>query len=380
MSCRIALGGLLLVLTSGCFQTDKFSYDGKRELLSHYTGRCASCVETKCSPELNACANDLACVEFTHCMEENRYPTAAMDCAEGESEAPGAEQARALATCQEACGDACSLGNEWTCVGAYRPQVTVDSVLLSQRFFDPRTSKAWAGVEVRLCEEVEDAMRYRADSPDDPSVRCGAHPVLVTDERGRYEVELPIQPHRPGVVGWRGVRRVSSPPNSKERILTQVLLRNVPIWAHITEQTGLLSEAVASKYSEKVRDFVTKLAGPSAVLPKLLVTQVFDCQGYPATEARVRLRNAPHVLTLYPEPSAATVDFVYEPDPSRLTAGLAILIGLEPEKEYVLEAYVGDRVVAHSEPLRIPKQSPNAHEPESVLVVSLHPDYDRAGL
>lgn len=359
------------VLFAGCLEPERFSYDGFEEAVHVLAGglpSCDECVRVKCSREIGACARTAGCVGLTRCIYDSAYPTAAMDCSGGEAASRGGAEAGELFACFEACGEECALGNEWQCVRNYQAEVVHREVRLGQWLFDQQTGKPLAGVRVEFCGDVRDALHpSSSESLSDagaPETSCDTLVPVTANASGYYEITLPVEPFRPGYVGWRGVRRVSGETEDGIPILTQALIRNVPIWADTIERTGLLTRGAAESYLEQLR-----------LLPGVAVAavQLFDCRGYPAVSARLRSRDS-SIVVMYPQVATAG-SFLLQSDPSRLTAGLALVLSVgQAEQEYALEAHVGETVVATIEGIDFAVIPTEGWESTVFPVLSLHPN------
>jgi hypothetical protein len=195
------------------------------QVFPDWSGACASCIQNDCTAQLARCASEPACVDYAVCRWSESEPSPASELRCGVELSQSVEDPdsaiRALQSCwQTSCVDACRLGTQWSCAGAYTlPAPDGDVARVTQVLQQLNSDDPVPGVSVRFCDALT------------PAEGC-AEAVKAegtSDEDGLARVELPVATDdRPGWSGYRhvvgeeyGVRLQSNLTVTADRFMLQ---------------------------------------------------------------------------------------------------------------------------------------------------------------
>lgn len=200
--------GLTLLALTGCLlpELERDPEAHIRQALPNWTAACDSCLQERCSEEIQRCAADSSCPAFTTCRwgaEGGPNPASALDCEQqyGVSDEQPGSAVRALSNCwQGSCAAACELGTRWECTSGYaQPAPEADVVTVRQVLQQLQSEQPVSGASVRFCDSLV------------PSSGCDTNfdGEGITDSGGIAAVDVRIATDdRPG---WSGYRRVTLP-------------------------------------------------------------------------------------------------------------------------------------------------------------------------
>jgi hypothetical protein len=291
------------------------------------------------------------------------------------------DSAVGLNECFSGCTE-CWNGRDFACVDDYEwpgnPSSATVRVAQTLRLLDIERKPAvpLAGATVSFCSGTN---------------QCSLAPPQVTDESGRYEVDLPILTGAPsGLSGFLGYRRVE-----KAELELQWLRTNMPILSSRSETTGLLDRGFSqalhglSAIMAQCEQHVQATGEQSEELPEaglparqrdgIVVFQIFDCRGVGAGGVTVHVANAEGHRVEYLRPTTAELVEVAtragrcDYDPGELgqetlasLEGAGALFFLERGRRYDIRAYLreSERIVAE-DTITVPEQG--------LLLISLYP-------
>ena len=313
---------------------------------------CVTCLTAgSCGDAFGGCVDLSGCREFTECMVESPSPASEANCVvQLEPSEETREAARALLACHRLCFKECDAGKDFSCVGNYGwlAGLRNSSIRLTQTFSylqeedTGRPDTPVVGSEVTICPPGPDC-----DVPLD----IGPSP-LVTDENGRYEVDIPISREPSPLAGFRGYRLITGEGHWPHR-----QQRNTRMVVDITEQTRLLSRAT----TDRIRGML--MTDPFAGM----LLQIFDCRGVGADDVYFKLPNSPEAEVHY----KTDVSFYSVSDGPTLASqeGSAAVLNAGAGRWHRVEAWTSSGQLVAESDVYLPG--------DAIVLAALHPNANR---
>lgn len=275
---------------------------------------CSACLSAgTCGTAFETCSENPGCTAFAECKLTDPSPASDAWCVVGlEPLAEDRELARALSDCWQGCVQECEGGMDFDCMGNYTwPAAPQSTVTLTQELLFAPAPTPVIGARVSACSPL----------PDCDSIQLGGEPAM-TDEQGRYSVEVPVATEPQPLAGFRGYRLVEGAGLEPHR-----LSRNVPIMIDLVERTRLLSEEASG--------VLLPLLGAHDPIDAMFF-QVFDCRGVGAGGARLELPESPEAMVGY-KADGSEISLTMD---GTLTSqeGAGVVTGLEPGRYHRVQA------------------------------------------
>jgi hypothetical protein len=220
-------------------------------------GVCTAALHANCAANLEQCALSPECLELATCVRSEADPAAETKCVDRLGVGLEAHwRYENLRACWAEQYAACSVGNDFDCVGQYPiPTAERSELVLSQtlRIFGQLTRRI--DLSVKVCGFLTDCRAPLAQTTTDPT-------------SGRYTVTIPlnVEPGLPGIA-WEGYRLVEGDDFHRMHIET-----NIPVWGTRVDTVQVFDrqqlEGLAALHGAKSLDAI--------------LVQVLDCQSGPA--------------------------------------------------------------------------------------------------
>jgi hypothetical protein len=294
------------------------SADRLARIVSAFAGTnadCATAFREMCAAPIEACARTQACAEFTECVRERASPAAETICSDKLGTTLTDHWLFELTRhCWVERHEECPIGVSLDCLEGYeRPASDRSNVVVSQQLLTVNQPSEEADYTVFFCPGIETC--------SDPVVKVSVDPRTAT-----YEVTLDVGGKNFGIGNfWEGYRLVEG-----SSIYPSVVAANLPIWGRRVEITRLLARSTVDTLSAAFMGDATNAA----------FVQIVDCQSEPLPGVSFAVPTSEQELVVYVK------DFVTPTSGPTVATGAAAIYGHEANALQVVEARMGDRLIA----------------------------------